>query len=131
MKRSAASASGVSVGTGTGLVETVVATLPVPPLADNPLITGVIVDGVVNYTPGTGTTQVTVRVRRGTTIAGALVGVAQVHALVAGNPGGIPFSALDLAPVPGGSYCVTVQQTAGPATAAGNAGVAVVTATAS
>jgi hypothetical protein len=131
MKRSAASATGVSVGTGTGLVEGVVVTLPVPPLGDNPLISGVVVDGVVNFTPGVGTTQLTIRVRRGTTIAGALVGVAQVHALAAGVPGGVPFSAFDTAPVAGGSYCVTVQQTAGPATAAGSAGVAVVTATAS
>jgi hypothetical protein len=126
MKRSATSATGVNTTGNTA--ETVVATVPMPPLGDNPLISGVVVDGIMNMTPGAGTTGVTMRIRRGS-LTGALVGPAQVVSPTVSVPGVSSFSALDLAPVPGQPYVVTMQQAA--ATGAGVVNYCVATATAS
>jgi len=98
-----------------------------PSLSENPLISGVIVDGVINLTPGTATTGMTIRVRRGS-LTGALVGPAQQLTPTAGSPASHAFSAYDTAPVSGQPYVVTMQ--AAGATAASTANYAVATATA-
>jgi hypothetical protein len=111
MKRTAAPIS--AVATGAGSAETVIATVPVPVLGDNPLVTGVTIDAVLNIAPGATTTAVVVRFRRGTTVGGAQIGASQTHTLAAGASAGIAAGAYDSAPGSGGSYCVTVQQTGG------------------
>lgn len=119
MKRAVATGTGVA---GANTAETVAVVLPAVPLPAEPgglLLSHVIVDGFANVSTGTLATAVTIRVRRGTTIAGTLVGVAQTHSIGASLSASIPFSADDpisgLTPpaVPGQVYCVTVQQTAG------------------
>jgi hypothetical protein len=125
MKRSAVSASGVNTTGNTA--ESVMATVPMPALNENPLISGVVVDGVINLTAGTGTTGGTIRVRRGS-LTGALVGPAQQLVPTAGSPGPVAFSAFDPAPVSGQPYVVTYQ--AAGATAASTANYVVATATA-
>ena len=79
---------------------------------------GFLIFGLVNITPGTGATAVTVRVKVGTTTAGVQVGNADVHTVAAGAAQNIPFMAWDSAgPRAGNQYCVTVQQTAASANA--------------
>lgn len=135
MKRSVATVT--SLG-GTNTTEFVVATLPGVPLpgeAGGILLSQVVVDGFINYTPGTLCTSVTVRVRR-TSIAGTVVGPAQVVTTTAGNATAIPIAAADAAvqatppTLPGQIYVVTLQQT-GASTGAGTVNYAVVTATTS
>jgi hypothetical protein len=117
--------------------EYVVATLPAVPLPAEPggvLLSQVVIDGFINYTPGTSATVVTIRVRRGT-LVGTLVGVGQASTAVAGAAMAIPISAADpinvASPpaVPGQVYVVTAQQTGG--AAVGTCNYAVVTATTS
>jgi hypothetical protein len=124
MKRQATQVTGVA--TPASAAETLIATVNVPNLGDNPLIQGVVVDGIINITTGTTATAVVIRVRR-TNISGAIVGTAQTHSIGAATNGSIPFSAFDSAPVPG-VYVVTVSVTG--QGSAGAANVAVVTATA-
>jgi hypothetical protein len=124
MKRQAAAATGVA--TPASAVETVIATVGVPNLGDNPLISGVVVDGVLNITPGATATAVIIRIRR-TNLTGAVVGVAQTHTLANPASGSVPFTALDTAPV-AGNYVVTLATTG--QSGAGAVGYAVVTATA-
>lgn len=127
MKRSAVQAT--SVATPATAAETVVATISVPLLGDNPLITGVVVDGVLSLTPGATASSVVIRVRR-TNVTGAVVGpVSPLYPVAPTVPSAIPFSVFDVAPVSGGSYVVTVVSTA--QSGAGSVNSVVVTATAS
>lgn len=72
------------------------------------------VTGTANITTGTGTTAVTVRCRRGTGVAGALVGVSIVHPQAASTQDEISFDFTDSpGAVAGQTYSITVQQTAG------------------
>lgn len=65
--------------------------------------------GLINLTPGTGTTGVVVRVRAGTGTGGALVGDADPINVTAGAPTVIVFSEIDEGvELPGGNYVYTV-----------------------
>jgi hypothetical protein len=91
----------VQVTTNTTVVttaETIVATTPAisTPSPDTP----VTISGVLSMTYGTGTTAVTVQVRRGTTVSGTLVGEANAWN-VTDTPGDVA----------GQSYVITVTQT--------------------
>jgi hypothetical protein len=68
---------------------------------------GVAVVGSLNITVGTGGTSVTVRVRQGS-LTGALVGVAQVATVTAGNVVTLDVGELDASPVSPATYVVTV-----------------------
>ena len=97
--------------------ETVAATLPLlaEALAGGG---GFLIFGLINITPGTAATGITVRVKVGTTTAGAQVGNADLHTVIAAAAQNIFFMAWDSAgPRAGNQYCVTVQQAA----ATGNA----------
>lgn len=112
-----ANASGVQVLTATTLVttaETIAATSSAVAESEaGAAAQGVKVSGVLNVTAGTGTTAVTVRVRAGTTLSGALIGNAVVHTLAAAALANIPFEAIDPTLIQAGAqYVVTVQQTA-------------------
>lgn len=68
--------------------------------------------GVVNITVGTAGVAVVVRVRRGTTAAGTLVGTATTDTAVAASKYTIPFDVIDTpGDVAGQSYVVTVTET--------------------
>lgn len=103
-------ASAVNVPTTT---ETVLATLG--PFNENmagEFAQGVACDGNINFTAGTGATSITMRVRRGG-LTGALIGVAAVQTVTAGNVVNIPIAELDPTLVQVGvTYAVTLQQTA-------------------
>lgn len=75
----------------------------------------VIIDGMLNITPGATTTAVVVKVRQGSGTAGTQVGVSMTHTLAAAASGSIPFMVEDTAPAAnaGAVYSVTVTQTAG------------------
>lgn len=74
--------------------------------------TNVSIQGIIEMTYGTGTTAVTVRVRRGTTITGTLVGEGNAYTVAAGNTSEQTFSVEDTpGEVAGQAYVVTVQQT--------------------
>jgi len=97
-------------------------------LGDNPLISGVIIDGVINMTLGTTQTSVAIRVRRGA-LAGTQVGATVTAAAAAATA--IPstaFSVLDASPVSGQSYVITAQQAGGAGNATGSAVVVSATA---
>jgi len=126
---------------GNASTEFVVATLPGVPLpseAGGLLLSHVIIDGFINLSPAGATiTSITLRVRRGT-IAGALVGPAQVVSagVAPGQASAIPISADDpivqATPptIPGQVYVITAQQ-AGTTLTAPTVNYAVVTATTS
>jgi hypothetical protein len=103
----------VQVTTNTTVVttaETIVATTPAisTPSPDTP----VTISGVLSMTYGTGTTAVTVQVRRGTTVSGTLVGEANAWNVTAGNTSEQTFSVKDTpGDVAGQSYVITVTQT--------------------
>jgi hypothetical protein len=83
---------------------------PVTPSTDGGEIT---ITGVVNITTGTGTTAVTVRVRRGNGVSGALVGETMPHTLAAAASADIAFQVTDTpGAVAGQQYTATVVQTA-------------------
>lgn len=72
------------------------------------------IKGFVTLTVGTNTTAVTVRLYRGATSAGTLIGtaVAQAGNFAAGSPAGFSAVATDtLTNVGTAQYCMTVQQT--------------------
>ena len=98
-------------------VETVILTLgPFSVTQDGDPIN---ITGSIAVTAGTAATAVTVRVRRGTTTAGTLVGGAEPATVVAGNQYPLGFDALDFpGPVAGQQYVVTAQQTAATANGA-------------
>jgi hypothetical protein len=125
MKRSVASAT--TVATPASAAESIVTTVPCPSLADNPLISGVVIDGVIDITPGTAATGVTLRCRR-TNVAGAQVGpTLPIPGAAAGALSSRAFSFLDTAPT-GAPYVIT--QTAAAQTGAGNVNAVLATATA-
>jgi hypothetical protein len=73
------------------------------------------VTGWAQVTPGTGTTSLTLRIRRGVDATGALVGEANAvaAAVAAGSAREIDLEAIDvLGDVAGQSYVLTIQQTA-------------------
>lgn len=87
---------------------------------------GLLVQGVLNVTPGAGTTAVAIRCRKGSGTGGAQVGPTVNHTLAAAASGNIAYNFLDTAPVvdpittptgapppPGNLYTVTIQQTGG------------------
>ena len=126
MKRQATSVT--AAATAAVATETVVATVNCPPLGDNPLISGVVVDGVIDITPGAGGGITTLKCRR-TGVAGTQVGpTLTVPNAAAGTLGTRAFSFFDNAPV-GGVYVITV--TVATQTGAGTVNQLVVTATAS
>jgi hypothetical protein len=95
----------------TTTTETVVLTLPA--VSTNGPGDTVSIQGIVDMTYGTGTTAVTVRVRRGTGITGTLVGTADPWNVTAGNTSEQTFAVEDTpGEVAGQAYVVTVQQTA-------------------
>lgn len=91
--------------------ETVLATSP--PLSADGQAQSVIIDAVAGFTVGTGTTSVTVRVRRGTGITGTVVNSIAGVNVAAGNSVAIPIQAVDSpGEVADQQYVVTVQQAA-------------------
>ena len=92
--------------------ETVAAVLPA--LAEAmPVGMGFLISGFVNFTGGTTGTTVQIRVRQGTTTAGAQVGSTDTHTIVAAAPQSIPFAQLFGGAAPAGNqFCVTVQNPA-------------------
>jgi hypothetical protein len=113
MKRTASTASAVASPV---TAEGVLATINAPLLGDNPLISGVVVDSNITATPGLGATAITLRVRRNT-LTGAIVGTALVLPVTASAVSQAALTFLDT--TPSTTYVVTIQQSAGPATAAG------------
>lgn len=70
------------------------------------------ITGDINVTPGTSTTAIVVKVRRGSGVAGTAVGTF-TRTLAAAATGGLAFFVIDEAPIAGGQYTVTLTQTAG------------------
>lgn len=72
------------------------------------------IQGVVAVTAGAGTTAVVIRVRRGTGVAGAIVGELETDTLAAASLEAIPFAMQDpLGDAAGQVYTLTAQQTGG------------------
>lgn len=70
------------------------------------------IKGWVQMTLGTNTTGLTLRIRRGTTTSGTLVGVATPETVIAGNTGDFDINVVDTpGDVAGQQYVMTVQQT--------------------
>lgn len=133
MQRAVVSASNVASPIS---AEGIIATTPfcpVPGEASGLLESHLVVDAYINFTAGAGTTAVVIRVRRGTTVGGALVGQALTVPLAAGNSASIqqivddPTVQTTPPLVPGQQYVITVQQTGG--TGAGSAVYVVATTT--
>jgi hypothetical protein len=115
MSRSVVRTAGASLGSAA--TERVLATVGTPNLGQNPLVGGVIIEVCLNgIAPGTSTTNVTFKVRKGT-VAGAQVGVTYTPNPAAANAAGANgyFKVFDPAPVSGQNYVIT-------ATAAAQAG---------
>lgn len=71
------------------------------------------ISGVINITTGVATTQVVVRVRRGTTVAGTAIGETEPQTIAAAATGNIFFEFVDTpGEVAGQQYTATVVQTA-------------------
>lgn len=95
----------------TTTTETVILTLPA--VSTNGAQDTVALQGSVDITTGAGSTFVTVRVRRGTGITGAVVGAQDPITATAGSTQNIGFDVADNpGEVAGQAYVVTVQQTA-------------------
>lgn len=113
------------VATGTPITmvttaETVLVTSPVLPV-NNPSAEGIRIFGVVNLLTGAGTTLVTIRVRAGSGLTGALIGSGQQYTIGAAVNASIPYAQMDPTTVsPGVQYTVTIQA----AGATGNGSVA-------
>ena len=74
----------------------------------------IVLDGTVDLTTGTGTTAITLRIRRGVDATGVLVGVAEVPPIAASTRGTFAIQAVDQpGEVAGQSYVLTAQQTGG------------------
>lgn len=103
--------------------ETVAIVLPVDP-TNAPYPQGRVVRGFLNILAGTGATAFVIRVRQGSTTAGALVGTADTVQVTAGNNLSVPYSQQDTGATPPANnvYCVTVQQTAATANGTVNDG---------
>lgn len=111
-------ASGTDVPVVT-TAETVIATSNAFSVS-NPQGQGIRVSGVINFTTGTSTTAVTIRVRRDT-LTGTLVGEAQTHTIGAAITANLPFDQVDaLLSATNQVYVATIQQTAASANGTGN-----------
>lgn len=80
-------------------------------LENQPTGQGVSVNGNFNVLAGTGTTALTIRVRAGNGIAGALIGTAVTYTLAAGASATVPYGVLDPTLIGTVQYTVTCQQT--------------------
>ena len=74
----------------------------------------VVVEGQINVTPGTTTSAVVVKIRQGSGTGGTTV-KSMTHTLAATATANIAFRVVDLAPIAGGQYTLTLTQTAGAA----------------
>lgn len=105
-QRQASSSAATNIPTTT---ETVLATSP--PLSADGQSQSVALEAVAGFTAGTGTTSVTVRIRRGTGITGAVVASAAGITVAAGNLVSVPIIGVDSpGEVADQQYVVTVQQ---------------------
>ena len=116
--QSASSALASTVITGT--TETAVVTSPAI-TEQIPHAGGLLVQGFVNITPGTGQTSVQLTVRQGSGTGGAVVITGQTATVAAGNAIDLPFYVIDGSPPPGNQYTVTVTQAGGAGSGAINA----------
>lgn len=110
------SESGTANNTPTSIVtttETVVATFTSPPM-NQPTGLGALLAAWVVMTTGTAATNIIVRIRQGTTTAGAQLGIASTPCTAATANQGATAAAPDgTTEYPAGqAYCVTVQQVA-------------------
>lgn len=82
---------------------------------------GVMVGGVINFTTGTSTTAVVIRVRRAS-LTGTLVGEAMTHTIGAAVSANIPYEVLDTGIVDGTAqlWVVTIVQTSASANGTSN-----------
>ena len=125
MKRSTTTQTAFTPGGGFN-AEQVIATLPTPSLSDNPLVSSIVIDAVLNYTIGATGTGQSFRVRRGS-LTGTQVGPTFAPAV---SPIGFPICVVDSVPnPPPAQYVITVQQAA--ATANGTVNYLAASATAS
>lgn len=96
----------------------VVTTAETAAVVSDPVSTGsgaeeITINGAVSITTGTGTTAVTLRCRRGSGVAGAVVGETEPVTIGAAASANIPYSFSDTpGEVAGQLYTLTVQQTA-------------------
>lgn len=110
-----------TTGASIAASEVVVATIPPSFWSANTI--GLLISASVNFTPGAAQTSTTLRIRQGTAITGALVGIAHTVTTVAAAPIELALqeqdvSAFALAGQQGGQYCLTMQtNAAGPGTA--------------
>lgn len=74
---------------------------------------GLLVQGFVNVTPGTGQTTVQLTVRQGPGASGTVVTTGQPVTVIAGSPSDLPFYVIDGAPAAGNQYTVTATQAGG------------------
>lgn len=78
---------------------------------------------MLQITPGTSTTAIVVRLRRGTSVSGTLVGAAVTQLVTVANGYAIPIEADDTpGEVANQSYVLTIQQTGGAASGTGGPG---------
>jgi len=104
----AVAASAVNVPTTT---ETVIATLTAfNEQQAGEFAQGVLIQATVNFLPGTGTTAVVLRIRKGS-LTGTLVGVAQTTTVTAGAVTGLSCDELDTVLIQNVTYVLTAQQT--------------------
>lgn len=115
----------ISPTTLTTTAETVVATVS-GVTTDSP-DANVILEGAVEVTPGTSTTALVVKVKRGTTTGGTQVGKTVTQSVTAPNPGSVGIQVSDIPGEGAFSYVVTVAQTG--AAANGTVDAATLTAT--
>ena len=112
--------SSATAVTDGGAVETVVLTMA--GIDTTPNQSRVLITGIVAITPGTAATAVVVKVRRGTTTAGAEIGTVESQTGAGGAPRVIPYHVEDVpGEVAGQEYVVTVTETS--ATADGTVSV--------
>jgi hypothetical protein len=110
-----------TTGVSVAAAEIVLATIPPSNWAGAAL--GLLISASVNFTPGTGQTSTTLRIRQGTTVAGALVGIAHTVTTVAAAPIELAIDEQDTSAFAtggqlGGQYVLTAQtNAAGPGTA--------------
>jgi hypothetical protein len=106
-------ASGVSV---VNAAETAVVTSDLIASGTGASFEGVEVRGVLTILTGASTTAVVVTVRKGSGLAGAIVGAARTHTIGAAANAQIAFCELDTTPTAAGQqYTVSATQTAGSA----------------
>jgi len=111
-------ATGVSVAAAEVVVATITGSWQQPPGEQG--VQGNLISVSVNFTPGTGQTSTTLRVRQGAGTGGTLVGVAHTNTTVAAAPIDLSFDEFDssaFAQSGNGAYTLTAQtNAAGPGT---------------